>query len=85
MDCLIVLCKLFRHSAENVSVVMDVIGRTEGMSALVLCAVCETMETTTADAQLSYLLNSQDAAVRLHTYKLIGLLAKVNTSELNWL
>ena len=44
----------------------------------------ETMETT-ADAVLSHLMSDQTGTVRLHTCKLIGLLAKISILELNWL
>eukprot|EP00731_Ephydatia_muelleri_P023575 Em0015g1158a len=38
-----------------------------------------------ADAVLSHLMSDQTGTVRLHTCKLIGLLAKISILELNWL
>ena len=65
--------------------VMDVIGLSEGMYGG-SCSVSnvETMETA-ADAVLSHLMGDQAGTVRLHTCKLIGLLAKISKLELNWL
>lgn len=66
-DCLIIMSKILRHTPEHASLLMDIIGCTEG------------------DAVLCHLMSDQANAVRIHTCKLIGLLAKINILKLDWL